>query len=223
MKKAILTLIIITFIVIGYAQEYSRAKAVLMSAVVPGAGQMYIGQKTTGSVFLATELALVLSIFRLSNEVDWQEKNYKQFAYANTGVSTGSESELYQAMHNYSSSEIYNESRILSARNYYLIYNNDPQGYEDYVNEHTFHGSESWDWGNRTDWMKYRDIRKKKQSYGVYKNLAISGLVINHLVSVIQTVIATRPHKDGLSKLNNFNIQPDYVKNGVNIVYTHRF
>ncbi|MBN2828758.1 MAG: hypothetical protein JXR56_00390 [Candidatus Cloacimonetes bacterium] len=223
MKKAVLMLCLFALLATGYAQEYSRPKAILMSALIPGTGQMYIGQKTTGSVFLSVELGILFSMFRFSSEMDWAEKNYQQYAYANTGIEKGSDSDLYQAMHNFVSSESYNESIIMNARNYYLIYQNSPQEYQDYIDQYTYYGNESWDWGNESKWMKYRDIRKTKQKYQVYQNFAVSALIINHLVSTIQTVIATRPHKGFTSSLNNLNIQPDYQKNGVNIVYSYRF
>jgi hypothetical protein len=223
MKKLVLVLILITIIVLGSAQEYSRPKAIIMSALVPGSGQLYAGQKTAGSVFLSVELGIILSMIRFSSEANWAEKNYQRFAYANTGIALGSDSDLYQAMHNYSSSEKYNESIVMNARNYFLIYNNSPQDYQDYLDEYTYHGNESWEWGNRAEWMKYREIRKSKQKYEVYQNFTISALVINHLVSTIQTAISTRSRNPIMSTIDNINIQPDYQKNGVNIVYTHRF
>ncbi len=222
-KKMVLVLMLFLIVGISFAQEYSRPKAIIMSALVPGSGQLYSGQKTMGSALLAAEIGLILSLFRFDAEINWGEDHYQEYAYQYTGIEEGSDSALYQDMHTYESSEKHNEAVIRDARNYYLIYTYDPDGYQAYVNEHTYSGDSTWNWETRDRWMKYRSIRKRKQGFEVYKNLAISGIVINHLFSTIQTIISTRPKKTVLSQLNNLTVQPDYKNDGVNLVYTYRF
>ncbi len=222
-KKLILLLILVLFITISSAQEYSRGKAIIMSALVPGSGQLYTGQKTMGATLIATELGLVFSLLRFQKEIDWGVDHYQQYAFAYNDIPIGSSTDLYQDMYTYESSEKHNEAVIRDARNYYLIYTNDPESYYAYIQKFAYSGDETWDWSTKDRWMKYRSIKVRKQNFEVYKNLAVGGLVINHLFSTIQTIISTRPHKTVLSQISNINIQPDYINNGVNVVYSYKF
>lgn len=223
MKKIILTFLFISLLLTLVGKEVSVKKAMLYSAVVPGLGEMYTQNYSKGAFFLATETAIIFSYFRMQSERDWAVNSYKQYAFSLVGVPKNMDDAYYQLIQNYMSSEEYNDNIIRDARNYFLIYNTDPEGYEAYLETHLIPEENSWHWDNNGEWIEYIKLRLKKQDYEIYSNFTFAAAILNRIISVIDSAVeAKRLNRSG-QYLGKLSVQPDWNKKGMKINYEYRF
>jgi len=223
MKRTLLILIIILLSLSLAGKDVSVKKAMFYSALVPGLGEMYTQNYSKGAIFLATETAIIFSYIRMQSELDWAKRSYKQYAFSVADVPTNMDDEYYQLIQNYMSSEEYNDNIIRDARNYFLIYNTDPEGYEAYLEANLISEEDSWHWANNDEWISYRSLRLKKQDYEIYTNFAFAAAILNRIISIIDSAVEARKLKRSGQYLGKLSVNPDWNKKGIEINYEYRF
>lgn len=234
-KKILSSVILFMFCIIWMhslsAATKSTGKAMLLSAVLPGAGQMYLGRTTRAGIFLGAETTIILSYLRLNNEVEWKKNTYMLHAERYADVPVNSPDSRYRFIADYVSSDNYNAEVIRYFRNLYLIHNYDPDLYRESLDRYLVPDDEAWHWENRESWLRYREIRREKQEFEIFTNFALGALVLNRLVSVIDTAIIGRSinrspadSEDSYSTiLSDLYFKPDYLRNGISLHYNYRF
>jgi hypothetical protein len=223
MKKAILIIILLLMLSSLIAQQKSIRKAIIYSALVPGLGELYTKNYNKAAVFLTIEAATIFTYFRLKDERQWALNSYKQFAYSIAGVPKESKDWYYQILQDNQSAELFNEGIIRDARNYYLIYKNDPAAYEDYLNTYLVPEDMSWDWGNKKNWYKFRSLRRDKQNMEIYMRFAFAAAIVNRFVSLIDAAISAKNYNKEMKQTGQLSIVPDFNKGGFNISYEIKF
>ncbi len=223
MKKSILIFLIISLSLTLAGKEVSVKKAMLCSVLVPGLGEMYSQNYTKGAIFLVAETAIIFSYFRLQSERDWAINSYKQYAFSVVGVPKDMDDSYYQLIQNYMSSEEYNDDIIRDARNYFLIYLTDPEGYESYLEAHLIPEENSWHWDNDSEWSEYINLRLRKQDYEIYSNFAFAAAILNRIISVIDSAMEAKKFNRSNQYLGKLSVQPDWNKKGMKINYEYRF
>jgi len=223
MKKTIILLLLISLSLSLAGKELSVKKAMLFSALVPGLGEVYTQNYSKGTFFIAAETAIIFSYFRMQSERDWAINSYKQYAFSIVGVSKDMDDAYYQLIQNYMSSEEYNDDIIRDARNYFLIYNTDPEGYEEYLETYLIPEANSWHWDNNNEWSEYIKLRLKKQDYEIYSNFAFAAAILNRIISVIDSAMEVKKFNRSGQYLGKLSVQPDWNKKGMNINYEYRF
>ena len=223
MKKTILILLLITLSLTLAGKELSVKKAMLYSAMVPGLGEMYSQNYSKGAIFLTAESAIIFSYFRMKSERDWAINSYKQYAFSVVGVPKNMDDAYYQLIQNYMSSEEYNDNIIRDARNYFLIYNTDPEGYEAYLEAHLIPEENSWHWDNNSEWSEFIKLRLKKQDYEIYSNFAFAAAILNRIISVIDSAMEVKKFNRSGHYFGKLSVQPDWNKKGMKINYEYRF
>ncbi|MCK9328352.1 MAG: DUF5683 domain-containing protein [Candidatus Cloacimonetes bacterium] len=200
-------------------EKKSVKKAVLMSAILPGTGQLYLHSNTKAGIFLASDLVIISSFLRFGKERSIAIDNYQSLANSQAGLRLDANNELYNLAQKYKSSEIYNNELEMSARNYYYLLNNDYQAYIDYVNTNKIPDENAWNWTEDKHFQKYKDLREDKQTYEIYQNFALGAIIINRLISVVDAAISA-------NKLNN-NSQiytvPHFEGKGLTLIYEYKF
>ena len=217
----ILLLILLSFTLSG--KELSVKKAMLYSVLVPGLGEMYSQNYSKGAIFLAAESAIIFSYFRMKSERDWAINSYKQYAFSVVGVPKDMDDDYYQLIQNYMSSEEYNDNIIRDARNYFLIYNTNPEGYEAYLEANLIPEENSWHWDNNNEWSEYINLRVKKQDYEIFSNFAFAAAILNRVVSIIDSALEVKKFNRSGQYLGKLSVQPDWNKKGMKINYEYRF
>ncbi len=223
MRKFILALLLIILAVNLTGKEYSVRKAMLYSAIAPGLGEIYIQDYKKGAIFLTSEAAILFTYFRLKAETKWAVDSYKQFAFSVADVPKDQEDPYYQMIQDYISSDNYNEAIIRDARNYFLIYNNDPLGYEEYLENYLIPEDLSWNWENTKNWFKYRELRRNKQDFEIYTKFATAAAILNRIVSMIDSAVSVKKLNRNGKYLGKLSFKPDYKKGGMEINYEYRF
>ncbi len=215
MKRFIFFLLILSIVPLAALPKLSYSAA---SAILPGTGELALGKTTRGAFMLSTDILVWSSFFALEKEKDNLTDTYKQYAVVYAGAKSGMPESYYQNLQNYISSDDFNRYEELFARNYYLIYSYNPEGYEEYILANTYSDEESWSWQNQTYQDHYKKLRRRTQKAKIYQNLSIGALVLNRVVSVIDVSLINKKTNRPLSiyftpTSNNglmFNVQLEY-------------
>ncbi|HHE37235.1 MAG TPA: hypothetical protein ENL20_01510 [Candidatus Cloacimonetes bacterium] len=224
MKKFILILLILLLSLSIYCQQVSTLKAMLFSAVVPGLGELYTKNYTKTGIFFSSELAIIATYFRLKAESEWADNNLQQFAFENAGVPKNSTDAHYLLIKNYVSSDDLNEYIDRSARNYYLIYKSDPEGYYEYLEENLITEEEDmWSWDTDENWKHFGRLRIDKQNFETYTQFAIAAGILNRLISIIDSAISAKRFNKKVGLFGNISVKPDWKNKGFLLNYEYRF
>jgi len=219
-KFLILVIVILCFAGLSSQENKSALGAMAMSAVFPGSGQMYLGQETKASIMMAAEVISIFSLYRFTKESNSLTDSFQMHAYANANLRRGASNEIYNLAHRWRSSDEHNQAMRLWARNRFLIILNDPELYEQAIELNSIKPEDAWEWENESDFLEYRRIRNDKQRYDIYRNFAIGAMIVNRLISTIDSAVFA-------NRLNNSNSQlltmPDFDNKGISLIYEVRF
>ena len=227
MKKYLLLFIAIVLVtqVCGsqLSNQLSTGKAALYSAMIPGLGELYIGNSTRAGIFLGAELLIVLSYLRIHQETEWKTNSYMQYASRYAGVEIPAEDSYYRLISNYVSSDVYNAEVERYYRNRCIVYEYRPELYDLYTSRFMITGADAWTWESTDNWLRYREIRRDKQRLEILGNFAIGAAVLNRLVSVIDTALLAKKGNSAVNSFSNFTIQPDFERIGYRVNYEFKF
>ena len=222
--KLIILLILLILLTLNlYSKEVSWQKAIISSAILPGTGEFYTQNYTKTGIFLSSEMAIIFSYFRFQSERDWAINSYEKFAFSKASLSEGNTNIDYQMMQNFINSNIYNDNVIRAARNYYLIYLNDQEKYQEYLDKYLIPENESWNWQTKKNWKKYKSLRRDKQDYEIYTKFAFAAAIINRIVSVVDTFVLTPKFNRKNRNLGKLSLAPDFKKKGMSLKYEYKF
>ncbi len=174
-------------------QKKSPGKAALLSFLLPGLGEYYVGAKGWAMFFVGTEIAALSGW--LGNE--WYaarlEKEYKVYAVQHAGVNRSGKNVAYwSAIGKYDDIYAYNDQRERD-RNFAAMYE-----------ESSFY---FWQWDSHNNRLTYDTKRLHAnaiEANTVYFQLAV---VLNHLVSGINALRLARQHNKRLAKSSAWHLK----------------
>jgi len=220
MHRFLLVLLVLVLLTPVMAQTVSVRRAVFYSALVPGLGEMYAGNTNKGAFFVGVEAAILFGSYRLEQERDWKIDDSQRYAEVYAGVPEGSSDDVYRRIQSYYCSDDYNEQYLRDGRNYYLIYKNDPDAYDEYVAANIYTGDETWEWQSEETWRHYQTLRKEKQDLEVYAKFAFGAMLVNRVISIVDAARTARAHNRYVGSLS---VQPDVRRSGFSLNYEYRF
>lgn len=206
-----------------FSEEVSARRAMMYSALVPGLGEMYLGEHTRGAVFMGAEVLIMFAYFRLNKEVDWKTNSYRQFADRYAGISSNYGEDYYRLINSYISSDQYNSEIELYLRNRYIIWEYNPELYDYYMQQYMISDEDSWEWESREKWLRYREIRRDKQSLEILSNFALGAALLNRIISIVDSAILARNINRESTILSNLRLEPDIRRNGCFLSYEFNF
>jgi hypothetical protein len=208
--KILLSLLLI--LLLASLSAKSVPKAMLMSALLPGTGEIYAGKLSRGIAFITADLAMLYGANRLTNEVNWLQDSYKQFAFAKAGVPLDRDTQYYELLQNYYSSDIYNSEVERYYRNLGLAYYNNPDYYDSLIIQNSIPADLAWLWDSQMDWSKYKSIRRDRQVQIINRKLVIGALIANRVISVLDATFLTRHYNK--KYVPAFSLTPDLINQG---------
>lgn len=223
MKKLVLIVIIISISVSIFA-EINPKKAAIMSALIPGTGEIYTGNYKKAGFFLGTEILILFSYLKLNDKIEVGEENYKKQALQYADIVSGNyDDNFYQTIQQFDSIETYNNQVIQDARNYYLIYMNDEQRYHEYLDNNLMdENSNYWHWQNKSKWADYQRTRNDYHEYQIWTNMTLGFMLVNRLISVVDSTISAKSKKNR-NGLNSFYVKPNLKAKSVMLGYKYEF
>jgi len=172
--------------------------ALLLSCVVPGWGEIYVGETTRGRWFMAAEAGIWAGYGAFKIQEGMREDDYREYAQIFAGTTAGAGSGYLNDMGGYIRSEgdnSYNESIRREARS---LFPDDLEAQAAYLAENGYHGDLSWDWGTTERFYEYRDLRRIA-SEAERNAFYVTGLaVLNRVLSAVDSAWMARRHNAGI-------------------------
>ncbi len=170
---------------ISVPEQKKPALSILYSALLPGMGELYAGDYSTGKYFTIAEATFWVTYFGISTYANWERDNFKAYAKTKAGVKGDSyDDDYYATVSNYSDIEQYNNEMLLQRRFEYL--------YD--VSTHY------WKWESTTDRRAYRSMWVASQTAKNNLRFVVGALVLNRVVSIINAVRLTSAHNKKLQE-----------------------
>ncbi len=176
-------------------EDYGKSKwaAAALSILVPGAGQLYLGDKRAAGYFMAAEGAVWGTFTGLTVRGNWLKEEYRNYSAIHAGVHPeGKDDQFFEDVLMFGSQETYENW-------YHLVYRDEVETYPN--TEEYF-----WEWTSDEEWDTYADIRSESET--AYRNakIALAAGLINRVISVVH-VMRYQPPEPDLSE-SGINLRP---------------
>ena len=185
----------------------TTTRAAFLSLLVPGAGDIALGNKDRGIKFIVAE-GLIWAGYGVYTYLGSDiRKEYLNFAVIKAGANPGRNDETYlDAMEWYKSIDDYNTYIRQLARQMYPDTTDTTvlNMRRDFINSHSISDEYSWQWYSEDDFRKYILLRKRSRHYLGTATTIASLAIVNRLVSFIMTTY--------VSENVSLNISPKGVK-----------
>tara|TARA_B100000809_G_C14808673_1_gene412988 strand:+ start:41 stop:610 length:570 start_codon:yes stop_codon:yes gene_type:complete len=156
-----------------FCKELSLSGSLLRSVLVPGWGELRLGEEKRAKVLLMSELAIWTSFFMGRSLSDSFIDEYEALAVLNAGADIrGKEYSYILDLSNYNTMDLYNHDMDLQ-RNW-------DERYDD--------SSYNWNWDSQSNRFRFNDLRKKSIVYQDISEFAIAGMIINRILSAIDVI-----------------------------------
>ncbi len=163
--------------VAGPSHTGDKVKAGLLSAVLPGAGQFYNGQKSKAYIMVGIEAAIWTAYFVFDAQGDARMESAEEWAGIYAGTSGSHENSYWQNVGHFMDSDAYNEVLLREAR----------------ALEETatglISGADAWQWVNVDRKVGYSQLRADGNSAYDRSEFMILFAVVNRAVSVVDAVL----------------------------------
>lgn len=194
----------------------SMPKAMMYSLIVPGLGDFYAGNKGTGKLLLGTEIAIWLGYLGFQYYGNIQKDAFMLYAHENASANIGRTDEMYfDAVEVYRSSVEYNSYVYEDAR---LLYPNDADRQNQYVQENGYFNIDSWEWTENSTFREYRKMRiATRETY--QRAVFMTGFaILNRLIAAVTSSRNVRNHNKRIEEMKwGIHLKPDGVG------FTYRF
>ncbi len=179
----------------------SRSKAMLLSLLLPGLGDVYVGDsRMRAAGFLTAEIGIWSAVVFNRQLGKWKKNDYMEYAVVYAGVDpTGKDDTFWDMVGFHDSRDDYNKlSRVYTRTNPFY-----PETSE-------------WDWQWQSDEERkaYRDLKNDSKTYYRAARFALAAAVLNRAVSAFFAWrVAGGHNRRLLDQFSNFNIEvrPDAI------------
>ncbi|MGE5352377.1 MAG: hypothetical protein ACM3P0_09860 [Acidobacteriota bacterium] len=172
-------------------EKKSAMLAILYSLVLPGMGELYGGNYSSGKYFTIADGVLWGVYAGYNIYGNWQRNNYKTFARSFGGVNPeGKNSDFYANIGAYISQEEYNRRQGLDA-NFEEMYNGD-QFY--------------WKWNGQNQRQEYRGMWESSEQAFNDVRFAVGALIVNRIISAFNAARIVRNYNKNLDTQTSWNV-----------------
>ena len=186
----------IIFFYISLSLSASPIHPVVKSILIPGWGDIELQNNKSSKFFIQSEILLFtgcFSAFHISNLI---EKKYITFASEHAGASTINDHRYWVDIGNYNTNIDF-DSEHLRMR-------------DEKIGKWSEH---PWDWNkNHANRKKFENMRIDSDKYFLVGKFLIGGIIMNHIISSINTLYITRLKSDNKISLKPsiYNLNGDY-------------
>ena len=184
---------------------FQAMNPIFASAVVPGLGELIQGQKSKARTFFVIEGSIWLTYLGFNYSAHKIDQSARAFAIDHSNANPAQRDEEYfDALEDYLSSDDHN---LEVERNASYLYPGDLQRQQEYIQEHGYFGTDTWEWDTLSNlgdyWRRRKDARENLRRASFMPGFAI----INRIISIIDVIVFseekrigfdTRPGKIGL-------------------------
>jgi len=176
-------------------EKKTTRKAVALSLMVPGLGELYMGEKNDALRAFVIEGGIILTYFGFNKYADILRNDYIKYAYQHAGARTELDEDYYNTVEWYSSRESYNISVREEARR---LFPDDREEQLQYIRDNEIPSELDWEW-QKDNWQIFRNLRRGERKALSNASYCIGANILNRIISA---VISSRIGKG--EKLNLF-------------------
>ncbi len=177
------------------ASKKNPGLAILFSMILPGMGELYAGDYSSGKYFTIADGVLWGVFAGFTSYGNWKEDNYKAFAQSKAGVDiSGKEDDYFANLGTYMNVDDYNKEQEFN-RDFVKTYNG-PSFY--------------WKWQNDNDRKEYRSMWTSSEAAYTNVRFAVGALVLNRLISAINAVRIVSAHNKSINEQNEIGYYFSY-------------
>jgi hypothetical protein len=179
-------------------KKLSKAKAVALSLLLPGAGQYYAGAKGRAEAFIGAELAIWAGALAFYTYGNWKEDDYIRFAEKYAGIDpSGKNDEFFKNLTFYDNREEYNSAgRIINPSAPY------------YPNTRAYY----WQWDDDERRLEYRNLRNASKTAFRKATFMIGMAVFNRILAGIDSFRAVKKAAEKIESKDEFLSSGDRLK-----------
>lgn len=182
----------------GSEQPGFKAKYVLLSLILPGAGEYFMGHHTMAKIFVGTEALLWAGYLGARAYANELEGDFQAFAAVHADVNPHNKSDQYWI-------------DIGSAENIY-VYNEQKRVERQLKATYPETAANYWQWDSRANRSEYTDLRIQQHDWKRRTTFVISGMILNRLVSAIDVIrIIKKEKRESQSRMSRLYF--DYRNN----------
>ncbi len=174
----------------------SLFKAALLSAIVPGGGQFYVGSKKKARYFLATELVTWVGYAAFKTYGNWREDDYVRYAavHANAQIE-GKTEEFVDLVGFYTDIHEYNTlGRAFDPEREFL-----PDTPENH-----------WQWKSIDERHSFRDLKNRSREAGRRAEFMLGIAIVDRVISIVDAVRGARKANSRIDGSFSSTGQPTY-------------
>lgn len=180
-------------------QKYKAGKknngmAILLSAVLPGMGELYADGYSSGKYFTIADGVLWGGLIGVTAYANNQEDNYRAFAqsYGNVNL-TGKDAKYFADISAYLDVSEFNHIQDLSRST-------------DIYNEETHY----WKWDGQDERREYRDMWKASETANNSTRFIVGALILNRIASVINAIRLVNRYNNNLKTELGWDVSFNY-------------
>lgn len=172
-------------------EEPGRKKSGFLAAfysfLLPGMGELYVGDFQRGEWNLIADGAMWLGFAGLNYAAGWTRNDGQTFAVEHAGISTaGKDDQYYVDIGNFIDIHEYNQKKLRD-KTINILYNEDPAG------------GMSWKWDSDANRALFHDTRVRADQLANGGRFVIVGLIVNRVWSAIRAASMAGDYNEGLT------------------------
>ena len=170
----------------GYSGNKSVWKAGLLSALVPGGGEFYLGNRKKARYFFAAEVLTWIGYASFQVYGHWKEDDYVRYAAVHAGVQIeGRDDDFRDAVGFYNNLDEYNTiGRIFDQEREYI---------PDVPQNH-------WQWQAEQERLTYRQLKNSSRESLRRSDFMIGVAIVDRIISIVDAVRDGRKMKRNIGK-----------------------
>lgn len=196
------------------SEEKSVALSAIYSLMLPGMGELYVGDYSVGKYFTIAEVSLWITWTGFQMYGGWIQTDARNYAVQHADVSTAGKNDQYFIdIGNFQSVYAFNQE-MLRERNPYQTYD---------VSSSSF-----WSWDADANREHYRQLRISSDETYNDSRYVIAAVVINHLASAINAARNAIAHNKNAAQSSLFDVHASLIggiqhTNGILITFSRNF
>ena len=165
--------------------------AIIYSLLLPGMGELYADNYSSGKYFTIAEGALWATFIGMNVYGNWQENRYKSYAQTYAGVNPdGKDEDYYATIGLYTSIESYNNEKALERR------------FDEMLSEQKFF----WKWNSTEQRKTYRSMWTSSEQTFNDVRFVVGAMLVNRLVSAINAVRSVSSYNSAIENEVSWNV-----------------
>lgn len=197
MRRALRTAIVVAVLLAIAAPSLAQPpaagksvkKALLLSLILPGAGQAYLGNAGRARAMMAAEAGVWGAFAAYRVQGGMREDRYKEMAQLFAGVEREMDDDYYLLLAYYLSSEEFNVDVMRDAR---MRYPGDRQAQLEFFEANGYFGEDAWQWDSLGRLEEFSRARTESRYSYRRATLTTGFAVLNRMISLVDIYLSTK-------------------------------